>query len=131
MPSLQSSRVPLAFPQLHRRRCCDLRGAGRGGGLSKIGVPTNLAVVGGVSFVVVVYIAWAVFTSHSRPAVRQVMEQDVHHMQSARMTTSEIAHRTGLEPHQVRQILAGDDSWWRPSTFRRGTGTADVPPGRG
>jgi hypothetical protein len=84
-----------------------------GGGLSRIGVPIGVAIVGGVAFVAVVYIGWANFTSRSRPAVRQVMEQDVHRMSSTRITPSEIADRTGLERHQVRRILAGDDGWWK------------------
>lgn len=83
-----------------------------GGGLSRIGVPMGVAAVGGVAFVAVVAIGWAKFTSRGRPAVRQVLEQDVHRMSSARMAPTEIADRTGLEPHQVRQILAGDDGWW-------------------
>ena len=83
-----------------------------GGGLSRIGLPVGVAVVGGVAFVAVVTIGWAKFMSRSRPAVRQVLEQDVHRMSSARMAPSEIADRTGLEPHQVRQILADGDGWW-------------------
>jgi hypothetical protein len=84
-----------------------------GAGLGSLGVSTSGVVFGGVGFVAVVCIAWAVFTSHSRPAVRQVLEQDVRRMESARMTPDEIARETGLEPYQVRRILAGDDGWWR------------------
>ena len=33
-------------------------------------------------------------------------------MHAKRMTPAEIGHDTNLEPHQVRQILAGEDNWW-------------------
>jgi hypothetical protein len=80
--------------------------------LTGIGASTEIALVGSVASVTVVYIFWALYTSHHRPVVRAVIEQDVRRMDAARMTPSEIAGRAGIETHQVRQILAGDDHWW-------------------
>jgi hypothetical protein len=80
--------------------------------LTGIGVSTEIALVAGVVSVAAVYIVWALYTSPHRPAVRQVIEQDVRRMDAARMTPREIAGRAGIETHQVRQILAGDDHWW-------------------
>lgn len=80
--------------------------------LTEIGVPAYGAVALSIASVVLVWLLWANFTSPYRPVVRQVLEQDVHRMHAKRMAPAEIAHDTNLEPHQVRQILAGEDNWW-------------------
>jgi hypothetical protein len=80
--------------------------------LTEIGVPASGAFALAIASVVIVWLLWANFTSPSRPAARQVYEQDVHRMQSMKMTPEEIARDTHLAPYQVRQILAGDEDWW-------------------
>jgi len=79
---------------------------------AQIGVPPSAALGLSIASVVVVYILWANYMSPYRPVVRRVIVEDVRRMHSARMTPDEIADEARIEPHQVRQILAGDDKWW-------------------
>lgn len=80
--------------------------------LSVIGVSANATFALTIAAIAIGWLLLANFTSPYRPVVRQVLEQDVHRMHAKRMAPAEIAHDTNLEPHQVRQILAGEDNWW-------------------